>query len=135
MPDLGDINWLGVLAGVIALQILGFLWYGPLFGKQWMAAIGKTQEEMSGNVATAMTIGVVMSALSVIAMAIVLSLSETPDVSSGIKIGLLTGVGFTATTTIMNLTYEDRDLSLIWIYVGYQVIGYAIAGALLGALP
>lgn len=29
------INYLAILVGVIANVILGFLWYGPLFGKAW----------------------------------------------------------------------------------------------------
>ena len=46
MPDLGAINWLAVLVAVVAAQVVGFLWYGPLFSKQWMAALGRTQEEV-----------------------------------------------------------------------------------------
>ena len=46
MPDLGAINWLSVLIAVVAAQVLGFLWYGPLFSKQWMAALGWTPEQM-----------------------------------------------------------------------------------------
>jgi hypothetical protein len=35
-----DIHWLAVIAAVIASMAVGFVWYGPLFGKRWAAAIG-----------------------------------------------------------------------------------------------
>ena len=31
------VNYLAVLAAAIASMVIGFLWYGPLFGKQYMA--------------------------------------------------------------------------------------------------
>lgn len=33
--SLGDLDWLAVLAGTVAVFALGWLWYGPLFGKTW----------------------------------------------------------------------------------------------------
>lgn len=39
-PCMVDINWLGVVAGTIGYQVLGALWFGPVFGKLWMDALG-----------------------------------------------------------------------------------------------
>ena len=38
---LGDIGWGGVIVATIALGVLGWLWYGPLFGKAWASATGQ----------------------------------------------------------------------------------------------
>lgn len=38
---LGEIDWIAVLAGTVAIVVLGWLWYGPLFGKKWSAATGQ----------------------------------------------------------------------------------------------
>lgn len=35
-------NLLGLLVCAVASMILGFVWFGPLFGKQWMKVIGAT---------------------------------------------------------------------------------------------
>ncbi|HVE75608.1 MAG TPA: DUF1761 domain-containing protein, partial [Actinomycetota bacterium] len=48
MPSV-DVNWLAVLVATVAAMVLGFLWYGPVFGRIWLAGMGKTQEQMSGN--------------------------------------------------------------------------------------
>lgn len=50
--DLGNffqvpVNYFAVLLCGIANMAIGFLWYGPIFGKQWMALVGLTPEKMA----------------------------------------------------------------------------------------
>lgn len=41
MPlSLTDVNWLAIVAAAVAAFVVGFLWYGPLFGKRWADAMG-----------------------------------------------------------------------------------------------
>src|SRR5207249_1312102 len=37
------LNWLAIVAGVIASFAFGGIWYGPLFGKTWAKAMGFTE--------------------------------------------------------------------------------------------
>ncbi len=39
-------NWIVVLASGLVPLVVGFLWYGPLFGKAWMKAADMDQEKM-----------------------------------------------------------------------------------------
>ncbi len=41
------INYLAVVVAAIANMVLGFLWYGSLFGKQWIKLSGFTAEAMN----------------------------------------------------------------------------------------
>ena len=41
MSVLSELNWLAILAATIAGFVIGGLWYGPLFGNAWVAALGK----------------------------------------------------------------------------------------------
>ena len=34
------INWVAVIVGAVSINIIGFIWYGPLFGKVWGSIIG-----------------------------------------------------------------------------------------------
>ena len=43
---LGELDWLAVIVGTVALVVFGWLWYGPLFGKAWSKATG--QPPMTG---------------------------------------------------------------------------------------
>ena len=46
MPEL---NYLAIAVAAIVPSILGALYYGPLFGKQWLSSLGKTEAEMVPN--------------------------------------------------------------------------------------
>jgi len=38
--------YIPILIATIASFIFGFLWYGPLFGKQWMNLMGFTKKSI-----------------------------------------------------------------------------------------
>ena len=41
-------TWIGILAAAVAGFVIGGLWYGPLFGKAWMAARGISPDDKDG---------------------------------------------------------------------------------------
>ena len=50
--DIGRLNFLAIGLGVVATMVLGFLWYGPLFGKAWLkiqATKGRKPEDMEAG--------------------------------------------------------------------------------------
>lgn len=135
MPDLGAIPWVGVLVAIVASQVIGFLWYGPLFGKPWLAAMGKTKEEMAagGSTGPAITVGVLCSVATAIALAIILTMSATPDMASGAKVGLLGAVIVAAYIETASV-YERRPPALGMIAMGYSVVMLVVMGAIIGAM-
>ena len=40
----GNLDWLAILLGTAAAMFVGFLWYGPLFGKLWAAKSGMGEQ-------------------------------------------------------------------------------------------
>jgi hypothetical protein len=67
------LNWLAILGATLASFALGGLWYGPIFGKAWMAAIGKKQEELPSNATP-----FIVSFVTALITSIVTSLHEKP---------------------------------------------------------
>lgn len=41
-----EFNYLAIAVAAIVPSILGAIYYGPLFEKQWLSGLGKTKEEM-----------------------------------------------------------------------------------------
>jgi Protein of unknown function (DUF1761) len=49
-----NVNWIAVFAGFAAAYGLGWLWYGPLFGKTWSEGLGLKLSDMTGMPVAAM---------------------------------------------------------------------------------
>ena len=47
---LGDFDYVAIIVGTLAIMVLGWLWYGPFFGKAWSKASGQPMQ--SGMPAT-----------------------------------------------------------------------------------
>jgi len=41
-----EINWIAIIVAALIPSIMGAIYYGPLFEKQWLSSLGKTSEEM-----------------------------------------------------------------------------------------
>ena len=41
-----EINYLAIIVAGLVPSILGAIYYGPVMGSQWLASLGKTEEEM-----------------------------------------------------------------------------------------
>ncbi len=52
-----EINYVAVLACGVVSMVLGFVWYGPLFGKKWLAVIGATEADREKRQAMARRAG------------------------------------------------------------------------------
>ena len=44
-----ELNYFAVGAGTVIMTVLGALWYGPLFTKPWLVAMGKSMEEIQAQ--------------------------------------------------------------------------------------
>ena len=131
-----DINWLAVIAGTVAHQALGALWYGVLFRKTWISAMGMNPEEIEREgPGGEMAIGAVCSLVSVFALALFMSWIDDSTVVSGICCGAVAGIGFVAASTVMNGLYEQKKPVISVLFGAYYTIGLAVAGAILGAWP
>lgn len=63
MPKIAGLNLLGLVLAALAMWIIGFLWYGLIFGGAWMDASGYTEEMFEGQSPLWMPAGFVISLL------------------------------------------------------------------------
>ncbi len=108
MLGFSSINWIAVVVGVIVSNVLGFLWYGPLFGKRWMAMIGKTEDEIEAN-PTMYLVTVLSSALTMIVLALAIDAFGAADFVEGLMIGAVVNLGISATSTFV---YKGKNTPL-----------------------
>jgi hypothetical protein len=123
-----------ILASGAASLIVGFVWYGPLFGKPWSAFTGWTTEKVRSIPGGSKALTYVLTFLAAVAQAVVLtvisrSLGATAA-GDGLLLGLLSGVGFTALGFATSYLFEHKPIGLWLIVSGYEVVYLAAAGVL-----
>jgi len=125
------INWLAVIVGAAIFYFFGFLWYGLLFGKQWVALEGNIQ--MAAGGATPIIVSAVVALVVSFGVAVALSHDDDRTAAHGAQFGVFFGVFFLSSFMLQGNFYEGKPLMLWLINAGYAVIGLVILGLLHGA--
>lgn len=121
-----------VVLGVLGYQVLGFVWYGPVFGSQWMDAMGFGEDEGPEDASTLGYLLTTVGALvAVLALAVLIDWTNATTWTKGLMIGALAGVGFVATTGLQAIPFEDQHPRVYLLNVGYNVLALAAIGVLL----
>lgn len=132
-----EINWLAIGGATLVAFFIGFLWYGPVFGKAWMAEVGMTQEDAEkGNMAKIFGVSLVLQ--FIMAYCLYMSFYAVPEVGAGINTGtgaaygFLTGFGFAFTAIGVNAMFEQKSWKYIAINGGFWIVVFTLMGLILG---
>ncbi|MCY4625900.1 MAG: DUF1761 domain-containing protein [Chloroflexi bacterium] len=131
----GDINYLAVAAAIILNMVLGALWYGPLFGKPWMALNNLTMEMIKeqGSPIKQYAVAVIASVIISIAIAFVAEAAGVANAAEGAMLGAIMSVGLVATAFGTSYMFESKALRHYLINAGYPVAAAVLIGTLIGA--
>ena len=132
MLDFSDLNWVAILVASVVAFLLGGLWYGPLFGKAWLRALGKTEADIEPS-PTPFIVSFFTALLTAIVLAALLRSLGIDSISGGLLLGLLTGVGFIATAMASDSAFCGWGVPLFLIQAGYRVTYSILIGGLLAA--
>jgi len=126
-----DVNWLAVIVATIAGFAVGAVWYTSL-GKQWMAAIGKTREQLDAG-PVPYVIGIAVELVMAFVLAVVIrSLFGEVNVTNGLTTAALMWVGFVLTTMILNHRYQNMPWQLTLIDGGHMLAVLLVQGLVIG---
>jgi hypothetical protein len=128
------INWLAVIVSGAAAMMIGFLWYGPIFGKAWMKANRFTEKDMKKMKITpkmAMSFGTINSFVMAVLLALIFSALNSRSLVDGIIAGFVLWAGIAATTRVNSVIFEQRTLSLYIINAGYDLVTILAMGIIL----
>lgn len=127
-------NWLAVLVAAVSGFLVGGLWYGPLFGKAWMAERGFTEEDAkSAPMARIYGGAFALNLVSAIFLAHLLrhfatGWNEVMMISSGVALGfIIPAIG-------TNYLFSLASMKLFLIDAGYWLVFYLAMGLVFGLL-
>lgn len=129
------INHLAVLVSVIWMFVLGFLWYGPLFVDPWMEMVGLTMEQIEANPpgAGVWVSNVISSVLPIYFLAWLFVQMNVKSGVRGLILGFLIGFAFYHLPAMTGGMFSKEPYALAWIEGGFQMVGWGVAGFILGA--
>jgi hypothetical protein len=128
-----SINYLAVLVcGAVSL-VIGFLWYGPLFGKAWMKEVGKTEEELREgfNPGKTYTLAYISAFIAALALAYLLDLTGAQTIIQSLRISIAAWLGFVAALFYLNSLFEDKTVKHVAIHTGYYLVNLVVFGIIL----
>jgi len=126
-----EVNWLAVIVATIAGFAVGAVWYTAL-GRQWMASIGKTRDQLNAS-AGPYAIGIVVEAVMAYFMALVTSnLFGSVTIGAGLLAGVHMWLGFVMPPMILNHRYQNMPWSLTIIDGGHLLLVLLVQGLVIG---
>lgn len=132
--EVADINLVAVLVASLAYFAVGAVWYSPvLFSKQWMKELGKKEKDLKDGAPAAMIVGMLTTLITVYVLAWFFDLLNISNAVGGAVTAAWVALGFVITNSLMHAAYHGVSKKLWLINNGYNLLGYIVAGAVLGA--
>ena len=131
---LSDINIWAVLVCAVANMVIGFLWYGPVFGKPWMKLMGITEESIQegkkGMGARYVALAVASLIMAFI-LALLIQMTLVLDVMGALKLAFHVWLGFIATVMLGSVLWEQRPVKLYILNIAYYLVTLSIQALIL----
>lgn len=155
-----EMNFYAILVAALSTLLVGFVWYGPLFGKAWMAENGFTEEELKkGSMVKIFGLTFVFSTFLAMIMQILcihqfgpLGMIGGPDFietakpsygafmedygnafrtyKHGALHGFMSGLFLALPLVGINGLFERKSWKYIFIHAGYWIVVMTIMGAI-----
>jgi len=126
------VNWVAIVVAAIAQFVIGWIWYGPLFGKTWMSMMGMSQQSMSREgMGKTMVLTFIGSLVTAAVLSMLVGWMGAKTLGAGIAAGFWAWLGFVATVTLGGVLFAKMSWNLYILNNAYQLVSLAVMGAIL----
>ncbi len=131
-----SINWLAVVVAAVAAYIVGWLWYGVLFGKTWMklnkmspADIKKAKQK---GMATPMILNFIGTLVTVYVLAVLIGAVEANDMIGAVQLAFWIWLGFLLATTVLgSVLWDGKPWGLFVLNGAYWLVSLEVVAIVL----
>ena len=125
------VNYLAVVVAAVIALVIGFVWYAPaVFGKRWMSYLGTTQAELGNPGPLGIAVGVVASLVNAWVLAVLSTNLGGETLIDGVLLGVLAWLGFMATITAAQISFEKKPWGLWLLNNAHNVIVQIVMAAI-----
>lgn len=126
------VNWIAILVAAIAWMIIGFLWFGPIFGKAWMKGMGaKMPSKMPKGMEKNYIIAFIGALITMYVFSWAIHAMSIMDAGTVLTFAFFTWLGFFATTALGGVLWEGKSWTWYAINTLYYLVSLGIAGIIL----
>jgi hypothetical protein len=128
------VNYLAVIVATVVAMVIGFAWYSPqVMGKRWMGYLGTTQAQLGNPGPAGMAVGVISALINAWVLAVLAMNVGGTTIGDGVMLGLLCWLGFMATITAAQISFEKKPWGLWAVNNGHNVIVQILMAAIVTA--
>ena len=131
------VGYVAIFVAAIASMVIGYAWYGPLFGKMWMELSGFKKED-AGKMKTSAQTGYIVQYVASLVTAGVIGMLITATGATTLIAALMVGfwgwLGFIATTMLGSVLWEGKPVKLYLLNNGYHLLTAFVMAAILFSL-
>lgn len=133
------INYLAVFVAALCSIVLGFLWYGPLFGKPWMKMMGIDPKSIDKEKMKGMNKTYAIMTLTTLLMSYVMahslifasSYTQTYGIAAGLMAAFWNWLGFMLPILTGDQLWGGKPWKLLPITSGYYLVSLSLMGIIL----
>ncbi|SON57878.1 hypothetical protein HDIA_4337 [Hartmannibacter diazotrophicus] len=129
--DFTGISYLAVVLAAVAGFAVGALWYGLLFGRAWMTALGKSREDLGGGARPFVT-SIIANLVMAWLLAGLIGHIGPVDPVSGLITAFFVWLAFIATTMTVNYAFQGARPALLLIDAGHWLAVLLVMGLVIG---
>jgi hypothetical protein len=123
-----ELNYLAILVCAVVGMMIGMMWYGPLFGKPWMAMMGIKDPEAAKKEAQKKGMGptYAMAFVSQLLMAYVVAhfvaFLKIADVNAALQFAFWAWLGLIATVLSAQVLWEGRPAKFYYLNATHYLV-------------
>lgn len=132
------VNYPAILVAAVVSFFIGFLWHGPVFGKQWMklmkitpAQMKKGQKEMAGKMHWYFLGAFVQQLVLAFAISLFANMFGIVDAMGAVMLGFWVWVVIAA-TLFNGVLWEERSVPLYLFNIAYQLVSIVVMSLIVG---
>lgn len=135
------VNYAAVLVSAVVSMVVGMVWYGPLFGKKWIALAGISEKQVKegqkkgmAGMMPQMVAGLISYVVLAYVLSMIVDFAGAKTAVEGAITGFWIWLGFLATTSLSMVLWEGKKFELYLLNNAYMLVVLALAGAIVAVL-